>query len=103
MIFKKIAKRDSTTKIKGLEEFKKEIENSDFNDSEKFESIIRWCTGFWKLAEDSSPKVRILSARLMGIIGGKLKRYVSYVKILRKIVFLRGFQELTELGEYYSQ
>jgi len=78
LIFKKIVKKDATTKIKGLEELRKYIEDHASGDHANLDAVLKkWTAEFPRLVEDASPKVRLLAVKLMGLIGSTFKSYVS--------------------------
>lgn len=77
LIFKKVVKKDATTKIKGLEELRGFFEQEGAKDHENMDAVLhKWVAEFPRLVEDNSPKVRLLALRLMGLIGQTLKSYV---------------------------
>lgn len=79
MLFKKVVKKDSTTKIKGLEELRAKIESLTSSELEDMDPVLKkWAAEFPRLVEDSSPKVRLLSVKLMGLFGTTFKSYVMF-------------------------
>lgn len=77
LLFKKVVKKDSTTKIKGLEELRTKIETLSSEDLGDMDSVLqKWTAEFPKLVEDNSPKVRLLASKLMGLFGTTFKSYV---------------------------
>lgn len=77
LLFKKVVKKDSTTKIKGLEELRAKIESLAPTELEDMEPVLKkWTAEFPKLVEDNSPKVRLLASKLMGLFGTTFKSYV---------------------------
>jgi hypothetical protein len=78
LIFKKIVKKDATTKIKGLEELRKFIEENASGEHDNLNAVLnKWTSEFPRLVEDTSPKVRLLAVKLMGLIGKTFKSYES--------------------------
>jgi hypothetical protein len=74
LIFKKIVKKDTITKIKGLDELRKVIETHGSTDHENLDAVLnKWVAEFPRLVEDSAPKVRLLTVKLMGLIGSTFK------------------------------
>lgn len=79
LIFKKIVKKDATTKIKGLEELRVFIESNGTSDHENMPAVLaKWVAEFPRLVEDNAPKVRFLALKLMGLIGKTFKSCVFH-------------------------